>query len=54
VTKLEWAALGGSDRQLTDAAAVLRVGAGALDDDYLDEWAAALGVEALLARARAL
>jgi hypothetical protein len=52
LAKLEWAASGGSDRQLVDAATVLSVGAGALDDDYVDHWAAELGVSDLLARAR--
>jgi hypothetical protein len=53
LAKLEWAALSGSDRQVADAAGVLAVGADALDDEYLDRWAAELGVTELLARARA-
>jgi hypothetical protein len=52
LAKLEWASMGGSDRQLADAAAVLAVGAPALDQAYLDRWAAELGVSDLLARAR--
>lgn len=52
LAKLEWAAIGGSDRQVADAAAVLAVGAGQLDEQYLDHWAAELGVSALLAQAR--
>lgn len=52
LAKLEWAAMGGSDRQVADAAAVLAVRFDALDDDYLELWAANLGVSALLARAR--
>jgi hypothetical protein len=52
LAKLEWAASGESDRQVADAAAVLAVGADALDHDYLDHWAAELGITELLARAR--
>ena len=52
LAKLEWAASGESDRQVADAAAVLAVGADALDHDYLDRWAAELGITELLARAR--
>jgi hypothetical protein len=52
LAKLEWAALGGSDRQVADAAAVLAVGADDLDADYLDRWARELGVMPLLDRAR--
>jgi hypothetical protein len=53
LAKLEWASMGGSDRQLADAAAVLAVGGDDVDDDYLDRWAPELGVVDLLARARA-
>ncbi|HEY3143566.1 MAG TPA: hypothetical protein VGJ86_20690 [Acidimicrobiales bacterium] len=52
LAKLEWAAIGGSDRQLADAATVLAVSADTLDYDYLDRWAAELGVSELLARAK--
>ena len=52
LAKLEWAALGQSDRQVADAATVLTVGADALDHDYLTHWAAELGVSDLLDRAR--
>lgn len=52
LAKLEWAAMGQSDRQIADAATVLTVGAGALDHEYLDHWAAELGVSDLLERAR--
>jgi len=52
LAKLEWAAMGGSERQLADAAAVLDARAGELDDDYLDRWAARLGVGDQLAAAR--
>jgi len=53
LAKLEWAAMGGSDRQVADAATVLAVGTGLLDEQYLDHWAAELGVSALLTQARA-
>ncbi|MGH9111240.1 MAG: hypothetical protein ACRDZN_02920 [Acidimicrobiales bacterium] len=52
LAKLEWAAMGGSDRQVADAAAVLAVQGDRLDQAYLDRWAAELGVSGLLARAR--
>lgn len=52
LAKLEWAAMGSSDRQVVDAATVLSVNAGELDDGYLDHWAANLGVSDLLDRAR--
>ena len=55
LSKLEWSvAAGGSDRQLSDAARVLAVGGDRLDRDYLDHWAAELGVSDQLARAREL
>lgn len=52
LAKLEWSAMGQSDRQVADAATVLTVGADALDHEYLDHWAAELGVTDLLQRAR--
>ena len=52
LAKLEWAAMGGSDRQLHVGATVLAVHAGDVDDDYLDRWAPELGVTELLAEAR--
>jgi hypothetical protein len=52
--KLEWFRIGGetSDRQWNDVLGVLRVQAGRLDEAYLDQWAAELGVTDLLAKAR--
>ncbi len=41
VSKLEWAKLGGSARQIEDVADLLRI-AGPLDDAYLERWIAAL------------
>jgi Uncharacterised nucleotidyltransferase len=52
LAKLEWAAMGASDRQVADAATVLAVRGEAIDQDYLDRWAEELGVQDLLARAR--
>ncbi len=54
LSKLEWAERGRPDRQLADAASVLRVAGAGLDDVYLSHWAAELGVTALLERARSL
>lgn len=38
LSKLEWAALGGSGRQIEDVRALLRVNTGLLDQAYLDQW----------------
>ena len=48
LTKLEWAALGGSDRQLEDAAHIIRIQAKSLDVTYLRWWGSELGVSAVL------
>jgi hypothetical protein len=53
LAKLEWAKTGGSDRQMRDVATVLEVRHDTIDNDYLDRWAPILGVEDLLAKARA-
>lgn len=52
--KLVWYRLGDgvSDQQWNDVLNVLRVQAGRLDEGYLDHWAAYLGVDDLLRRAR--
>lgn len=42
-----------SDRQWRDVVEVLRVSGAGLDDAYLNQWAARLGIGALLVRARA-
>jgi hypothetical protein len=52
VAKLEWAAAGGSDRQLADVAAMLEIGGDALDFTYIERWVAELGIQAALDRAR--
>lgn len=46
LSKLEWAHLGGSRRQLEDVATLLRVRRGELDDAYVTRWVAELGVAA--------
>jgi hypothetical protein len=43
LSKLEWAAASGSDRQVRDAAAIVAIDE-ALDRTYIARWAAALGV----------
>lgn len=52
LAKLEWARAGGSERQLSDAVAMLRVGRGELDTASLQRWAGELGVADLLDQAR--
>ncbi len=44
LTKLEWAAMSGSERQLRDVAGVLAVKGAELDVRYIEHWAADLGV----------
>jgi hypothetical protein len=45
LSKLEWAKLGGSARQLEDVRALLRLRAEELDEAYVRRWAAALGLQ---------
>lgn len=54
LSKLRWYRMGRevSERQWSDAVAILRVQAGTLDEGYLDRWADELGVADLLAKAR--
>lgn len=52
LAKMEWAKLGGSQRQLEDVAALLRVRRADLDLRYLAEWIRGLGLEPEWARAR--
>lgn len=42
IAKLEWAKIGGSDRQIDDVAGILRAQKEALDFTYVDEWVASL------------
>jgi hypothetical protein len=50
LSKLEWALRGGSERQLQDAAAVLAVQGDRFDVEYVERWAAQLGVGELWRR----
>ena len=45
-SKLEWARLGASGRQLDDVRTLLRIAGDAVDRSYLERWVAALGVRA--------
>ena len=45
LAKLEWAKLAESERQMEDAAGILRVQGEALDRDYVGRWVVALGLE---------
>jgi hypothetical protein len=51
VAKLEWAKLGESERQIDDAAAIVRTQGAALDLEYVARWVAALGLTEPWARA---
>lgn len=48
LSKLEWSAKSGSERQLRDVVSVIQVQRATLDFDYIDHWAAELGVADLL------
>jgi hypothetical protein len=52
LAKLEWWTHSGSDRQLQDAAGIRAVTA-AVDEAYIDRWAATLGIEAAWHQIRA-
>jgi len=52
LSKLEWAAESGSERQLRDVAGVVSVRRGELDDAYIERWASELGVLAAWQRLR--
>ena len=45
LTKLWWAKLGESERQIKDAAGIVRVQADRLDVDYVERWVAALELD---------
>ncbi len=44
IAKLEWAQRTGSTRQLRDVAGILRAGRGTVDEAYLSQWIAELGL----------
>ena len=54
IAKLEWAALGESERQLRDVAAILDTQGGELDSEYLQRWIRDMGVEEAWQRAKNL
>lgn len=45
VTKLWWAKLGPSERQINDAAGIIRVQGASLDSDYVEKWVAVLELD---------
>lgn len=45
ISKLEWAKLGESQRQIEDAAGIIRVQADTLDTAYVERWVHELGLE---------
>lgn len=45
IAKLEWAKLGQSQRQIEDAAGILRIRSGALDRDYVHKWVRQLNLQ---------
>lgn len=53
IAKLEWAKLGGSARQIEDAAGIVRLQADRLDRAYVEKWTTRLGLEAQWADALA-
>jgi len=53
ISKLEWAKEGESQRQLEDAAGIIRVQAGNLDTAYIDRWVRELGLSEQWAAAKA-
>jgi hypothetical protein len=54
ISKLEWAKMGESSRQLEDIAGVLKVQKDKLDISYIEKWVAELGLAAQWSRARKL
>lgn len=45
ITKLWWAKLGESDRQISDAAGIIRVQGAGLDSEYVEKWVAVLELD---------
>jgi hypothetical protein len=52
LSKLEWAKLGESERQLRDVAGILAIAGPTLDRAYIERWLGELGVGALWERAQ--
>ncbi len=53
ISKLEWAKLANSERQIHDAAGIVKTGAGNLDLDYIEHWVGTLDLQEQWAKARA-
>ncbi|OGO53902.1 MAG: hypothetical protein A2Z32_02770 [Chloroflexi bacterium RBG_16_69_14] len=51
IAKLEWAVASGSDRQLSDVAAMLDIGGESLDLAYIERWVDVLGLHGAWSRA---
>lgn len=54
VSKLEWAKIGGSERQLEDVAGILRDSEAALDQAYIERWVHDLELQSQWVRAQEL
>jgi len=53
LSKLEWAKMAGSERQITDVAGILRTQGADVDLEYVERWVAVLGVQSEWQRASA-
>jgi hypothetical protein len=53
LSKLEWAKMAGSERQITDVAGILRTQGPDIDVEYVERWVAVLGVQSQWERASA-
>lgn len=53
LSKLEWAKMAGSERQITDVAGILRTQGADVDVEYVERWVAVLGVQREWERASA-
>jgi hypothetical protein len=53
LSKLEWAKMAGSERQITDVAGILRTQGADIDVEYVERWVAVLGVQREWERASA-
>jgi len=54
LSKLEWARLTESERQLTDAAGIIAIQGDMLDTDYIEKWTLYLGLQELWQKAKQL
>jgi hypothetical protein len=54
LSKLEWAKIGGSERQIADAAGILTMQGAQLDLAYVERWVVELGLQAEWAAARGM